>query len=98
MPKKPLTKKEKQMRTGALARQNMFLGGMTQSQIGDMVKQYQANQPPTPTTPPVTVNAPATTTPPPSIPSSPTGLENVNLAGMDLSSLSGNTFIPNLSN
>ena len=39
MPKKPLTKKEKQMRTGALARQNMFLGGLTQSQIGDMVKQ-----------------------------------------------------------
>ena len=54
MPKKPLTKKEKQMRTGALARQNMFLGGITQSQIGDMVKQYQANQPSaTPATPPV---------------------------------------------
>ena len=46
MPRKPLTDKEKQMRAGALARQNMFLGGLTQSQITDMVKQYQTNPPP----------------------------------------------------
>ena len=58
MPRKPLTDKEKQMRTGALARQNMFLGGLTQSQITDMVKQYQANQPPGLTSPKVTVNTP----------------------------------------
>ena len=52
------------MRTGALARQNMFLGGMTQSQIGDMVKQYQANQPSaTSATPPVAPVAP----PPPNL-------------------------------
>ena len=98
MPKKPLTKKEKQMRAGALARQNMFLGGLTQSQIGDMVKQYQANQPPTVTKPPVTVNAPTTTTPPPATTTPPPNLGNVNVAGMDLSSLSNNSFIPNLSN
>ena len=60
MPKKPLTDKEKQMRTGALARQNMFLGGLTQSQITDMVKQYQANQPSGLTSPKVTVDAPGT--------------------------------------
>ena len=58
MPKKPLTKKEKQMRAGAVSRQNMFLGGLTQSQITDMVKQYQANQPPAATTPQVTVDVP----------------------------------------
>ena len=55
MPKVPLTDKEKQMRAGALARQNMFLGGLTQSQITDMVKQYQINQPPGPVTPNVTL-------------------------------------------
>ena len=55
MPRKPLTKKEKQMRAGALARQNMFLGGLTQSQITDMVNQYQTNQPPAPVTPNVTL-------------------------------------------
>ena len=63
MPRKPLTDKEKQMRTGALARQNMFLGGLTQSQITDMVKQYQANQPPAATTPSVTLDTSTTTTP-----------------------------------
>ena len=52
------------MRTGALARQNMFLGGLTQSQIGDMVNQYQANQPSaTSATPPVAPVAP----PPPNL-------------------------------
>ena len=63
MPRKPLTDKEKQMRTGALARQNMFLGGLTQSQITDMVKQYQANQSPAATTPSVTLDTSTTTTP-----------------------------------
>ena len=43
------------MRAGALARQNMFLGGLTQSQITDMVNQYQTNQPPAPVTPNVTL-------------------------------------------
>jgi hypothetical protein len=45
MPKKPLTKKEKQMRTGAVSRQNMFLGGLTQQSIDDMVSKYQAANP-----------------------------------------------------
>ena len=33
----------------------MFLGGLTQSQITDMVNQYQTNQPPAPVTPNVTL-------------------------------------------
>ena len=45
MPKKPLTKKEKQMRTGAVARQNMFLGGLTPQSIADMVSKYQTANP-----------------------------------------------------
>ena len=92
MPKKPLTKKEKQMRTGAVARQNMFLGGMTQSQIGDMVKQYQASNP---STPPTKV-APATTLTAGNTAGNTAA--NTNLGNINLSALGGSGLgVPDLS-